>query len=144
MFVGKPARPIHRWSQPSTNAVSPGGPGPALRLAICAAARVASGLSVSAAAGEEERLSLSAGRWPVQVVPGVNRRLIRRVRPTSACPVHPSPRWLQRSPFVTGFMREIDKDRPGVDWRGLARSSDGLVIYIGPANLRRICESDRR
>jgi len=41
--------------------------------------------------------------------------------------------------FVTGH-EEIDKDRPGVDWRGLARSSDGLVIYMGLHNLRRICE----
>jgi len=28
-------------------------------------------------------------------------------------------------------MRKIDKDRRGFDWRGLARSSDGLVIYMG-------------
>jgi uroporphyrin-III C-methyltransferase len=41
--------------------------------------------------------------------------------------------------FVTGH-EEIDKGRPGVDWRGLARSSDGLVIYMGLHNLRRICE----
>jgi uroporphyrin-III C-methyltransferase len=41
--------------------------------------------------------------------------------------------------FVTGH-EEIDKQRPGVDWRGLARSSDGLVIYMGLHNLRRISE----
>jgi len=41
--------------------------------------------------------------------------------------------------FVTGH-EEIDKGRPGVDWRGLARSSDGLVIYMGLHNLPRICE----
>jgi uroporphyrin-III C-methyltransferase len=40
---------------------------------------------------------------------------------------------------VTGH-EEIDKRRPGVDWRGLARSSDGLVIYMGLHNLRRIAE----
>jgi uroporphyrin-III C-methyltransferase len=40
--------------------------------------------------------------------------------------------------FVTGH-EEIDKARPGVDWRGLARSSDGLVIYMGLHNLRPIC-----
>jgi uroporphyrin-III C-methyltransferase len=39
--------------------------------------------------------------------------------------------------FVTGH-EEIDKARPGVDWRGLARSSDGLVIYMGLHNLRAI------
>ena len=39
--------------------------------------------------------------------------------------------------FVTGH-EEIDKRRPGVDWRGLARSSDGLVIYMGLHNLRHI------
>jgi uroporphyrin-III C-methyltransferase len=41
--------------------------------------------------------------------------------------------------FVTGH-EEIDKGRPGVNWRGLARSSDGLVIYMGLHNLFRICE----
>ena len=41
--------------------------------------------------------------------------------------------------FVTGH-EEIDKARPGVDWRGLAQSSDGLVIYMGLHNLRRIAE----
>lgn len=41
--------------------------------------------------------------------------------------------------FVTGH-EEIDKGRPGVDWRGLARSSDGLVIYMGLHNLRRISQ----
>jgi uroporphyrin-III C-methyltransferase len=40
---------------------------------------------------------------------------------------------------VTGH-EEIDKRRPGVDWQGLARSSDGLVIYMGLHNLRRICD----
>jgi uroporphyrin-III C-methyltransferase len=41
--------------------------------------------------------------------------------------------------FVTGH-EEIDKGRPSVDWRGLARSSDGLVIYMGLHNLPHICE----
>ena len=40
---------------------------------------------------------------------------------------------------MTGH-EEIDKGRPGVDWRGLARCSDGLVIYMGLHNLPRICE----
>jgi uroporphyrin-III C-methyltransferase len=40
--------------------------------------------------------------------------------------------------FVTGH-EEIDKRRPGVDWQGLARCSDGLVIYMGIHNLSRIC-----
>jgi uroporphyrin-III C-methyltransferase len=38
---------------------------------------------------------------------------------------------------VTGH-EEIDKTRPGVDWRGLARSSDALVIYMGLHNLAAI------
>ncbi|MEN9767893.1 MAG: uroporphyrinogen-III C-methyltransferase, partial [Cyanobacteriota bacterium] len=41
--------------------------------------------------------------------------------------------------FVTGH-EEIDKARPGVDWKALARSSDGLVIYMGLHNLPHICQ----
>ena len=36
--------------------------------------------------------------------------------------------------FVTG-RAEIDKSRPGVDWAGLGRCSDGLVIYMELQNL---------
>ena len=38
---------------------------------------------------------------------------------------------------MTGH-EEIDKGRPGVDWRGLAGSSDALVIYMGLHNLEAI------
>lgn len=41
--------------------------------------------------------------------------------------------------FVTGH-EEIDKGRPGVDWRALAAASDGLVIYMGLHNLATICQ----
>ena len=41
--------------------------------------------------------------------------------------------------FVTGH-EEIDKGRPGVNWRALAAASDGLVIYMGLHNLPHICE----
>ena len=41
--------------------------------------------------------------------------------------------------FVTGH-EEKDKRRPSVNWRALARSSDGLVIYMGMHNLEYIVD----
>ena len=41
--------------------------------------------------------------------------------------------------FVTGH-DGVDKRRPSVDWQGLAKSSDGLVIYMGVHNLRHITD----
>ena len=41
--------------------------------------------------------------------------------------------------FVTGH-EEKDKRRPSVNWRALAQSSDGLVIYMGMHNLAYIVD----
>ena len=41
--------------------------------------------------------------------------------------------------FVTGH-EEKDKRRPSVNWRGLAKASDGLVIYMGVHNLQHIVD----
>ncbi|MFN9428128.1 MAG: uroporphyrinogen-III C-methyltransferase [Cyanobacteriota bacterium] len=86
--------------------------------------------------GGEEAAHLVARGVPVEVVPGVTAGI--------AAPAYAGlPVTLRRAgssvTFVTGH-EEIDKGRPGVDWRGLARSSDGLVIYMGLHNLPRICE----
>ena len=86
--------------------------------------------------GGEEAAYLDRHGVPVQVVPGVTAGI--------AAPAYvgiPVTHRLAGSSvtFVTGH-EEIDKSRPGVDWRALARSSDGLVIYMGLHNLPRICE----
>jgi uroporphyrin-III C-methyltransferase len=86
--------------------------------------------------GGEEAAHLAARGIPVQVVPGVTAGI--------AAPAYAGIPVTHRKAgssvtFVTGH-EEIDKLRPGVDWRGLARSSDGLVIYMGLHNLRRIAE----
>ena len=86
--------------------------------------------------GGEEAAHLAARGIPVQVVPGVTAGI--------AAPAYAGIPVTHRKAgssvtFVTGH-EEIDKQRPGVDWRGLARSSDGLVIYMGLHNLRRIAE----
>ena len=85
--------------------------------------------------GGEEAAHLVRHGVPVEVVPGVTAGI--------AAPAYAGIPVTHRSAgssvtFVTGH-EEIDKGRPGVDWRGLARSSDGLVIYMGLHNLRRIC-----
>ena len=86
--------------------------------------------------GGEEAAHLELHGVPMEVVPGVTAGV--------AAPAYvgiPVTHRLAGSSvtFVTGH-EEIDKARPGVDWQGLARSSDGLVIYMGLHNLRRICE----
>jgi uroporphyrin-III C-methyltransferase len=86
--------------------------------------------------GGEEAAHLAAAGIPVQVVPGVTSGI--------AAPAYAGVPVTHRAAgssvtFVTGH-EEIDKQRPGVDWRGLARCSDGLVIYMGLHNLRRIAE----
>ena len=86
--------------------------------------------------GGEEAAHLVAHGVAVQVVPGVTAGI--------AAPAYAGIPVTHRQAgssvtFVTGH-EEIDKGRPGVDWRGLARSSDGLVIYMGLHNLRRIAE----
>ncbi|MFN9631692.1 MAG: uroporphyrinogen-III C-methyltransferase [Cyanobacteriota bacterium] len=86
--------------------------------------------------GGEEAAHLINRGVPVEVVPGVTAGI--------AAPAYVGIPVTHRRAgssvtFVTGH-EEIDKGRPGVDWRGLARSSDGLVIYMGLHNLRRICD----
>ncbi|MFN9659882.1 MAG: uroporphyrinogen-III C-methyltransferase [Cyanobacteriota bacterium] len=86
--------------------------------------------------GGEEAAHLVARGVPVEVVPGVTAGI---AAPAYAGIPVTHRRAGSSVTFVTGH-EEIDKGRPGVDWRGLARSSDGLVIYMGLHNLRHICE----
>ncbi len=86
--------------------------------------------------GGEEAAHLAAAGVPVEVVPGVTAGI--------AAPAYAGIPVTHRAAgssvtFVTGH-EEIDKRRPGVDWQGLARSSDTLVIYMGLHNLARICQ----
>ncbi len=84
--------------------------------------------------GGEEAAHLAALGIPVQVVPGVTAGI---AAPAYAGIPVTHRRAGSSVTFVTGH-EEIDKGRPGVDWRGLARSSDGLVIYMGLHNLAAI------
>ena len=128
-FVGK-RRGHHSVPQPSTNAV----------LVELAArhrliVRLKGGDPFLFGRGGEEAAHLTRHGVPVEVVPGVTAGI--------AAPAYVGIPVTHRRAgssvtFVTGH-EEIDKGRPGVDWRGLARSSDGLVIYMGLHNLRRIC-----
>jgi uroporphyrin-III C-methyltransferase len=85
--------------------------------------------------GGEEAAHLAARGVPVEVVPGVTAGI---AAPAYAGIPVTHRRAGSSVTFVTGH-EEIDKGRPGVDWRGLARSSDGLVIYMGLHNLAAIC-----
>ena len=81
--------------------------------------------------GAEEALYLHEKGVSVQVVPGVTSGI--------AAPAYvgiPITHRLAGSSvtFVTGH-EGIDKKRPAVNWRLLAKSSDGLVIYMGVHNL---------
>ncbi len=120
-FVGK-RRGHHSVPQPSTNAV----------LVTLAArrrtiVRLKGGDPFLFGRGGEEAAHLAAHGVPVQVVPGVTAGI---AAPAYAGIPVTHRRAGSSVTFVTGH-EEIDKDRPGVDWRGLARSSDGLVIYMG-------------
>ena len=82
--------------------------------------------------GAEEASYLHEKGVPVQVVPGVTSGI--------AAPAYvgiPITHRLAGSSvtFVTGH-EGIDKKRPLVNWRSLAKSSDGLVIYMGVHNLK--------
>jgi len=129
-FVGK-RRGHHSMPQPSTNAVL-------VQLAQqhqCIV-RLKGGDPFLFGRGGEEAAHLAAHGVAVQVVPGITAGI--------AAPAYAGIPITHRQAgscvtFVTGH-EEIDKQRPGVDWRGLARSSDGLVIYMGLHNLRRISE----
>lgn len=86
--------------------------------------------------GGEEAAYLASRGIAVEVVPGVTAGI---AAPAYAGIPVTHRRAGSSVTFVTGH-EEIDKDRAGVDWRGLARSSDGLVIYMGLHNLHRIAE----
>jgi len=86
--------------------------------------------------GGEEAAYLASRGIAVEVVPGVTAGI---AAPAYAGIPVTHRRAGSSVTFVTGH-EEIDKNRAGVDWRGLARSSDGLVIYMGLHNLRRIAE----
>ena len=82
--------------------------------------------------GAEEAAYLHEKGVPVQVVPGVTSGI--------AAPAYlgiPVTHRLAGSTvtFVTGH-EGIDKQRPAVNWRSLAKSSDGIVIYMGVHNLK--------
>ncbi|MFM2205861.1 MAG: uroporphyrinogen-III C-methyltransferase [Cyanobacteriota bacterium] len=129
-FVGK-RRGHHSVPQPSTNAVL-------VQLAArhrCVV-RLKGGDPFLFGRGGEEAAHLERHGVPVEVVPGVTAGI--------AAPAYLGIPVTHRRAgssvtFVTGH-EEIDKGRPSVDWRGLARSSDGLVIYMGLHNLAHICE----
>ncbi|MCP9887671.1 uroporphyrinogen-III C-methyltransferase [Cyanobium sp. ATX 6A2] len=129
-FVGK-RRGHHSLPQPSTNAVLV----ELARRHRCIV-RLKGGDPFLFGRGGEEAAHLAAHGVAVEVVPGVTAGI--------AAPAYAGIPVTHRSAgssvtFVTGH-EEIDKQRPGVDWRGLARSSDGLVIYMGLHNLGRIAE----
>ncbi|MEB3265125.1 MAG: uroporphyrinogen-III C-methyltransferase [Cyanobacteriota bacterium] len=129
-FVGK-RRGHHSVPQPSTNAVLVD-----LAARHRCVVRLKGGDPFVFGRGGEEAAHLVAAGVPVQVVPGVTAGI--------AAPAYGGIPVTHRAAgssvtFVTGH-EEIDKGRPGVDWRGLARSSDTLVIYMGLHNLARIGE----
>jgi len=129
-FVGK-RRGHHSVPQPSTNAVL-------VKLAQqhrCVV-RLKGGDPFLFGRGGEEAAHLQAHGVAVQVVPGVTAGI---AAPAYAGIPVTHRRAGSSVTFVTGH-EEIDKARPGVDWQGLARCSDGLVIYMGLHNLRRIVE----
>ncbi len=129
-FVGK-RRGHHSVPQPSTNAVL-------VELASRhrLIVRLKGGDPFLFGRGGEEAAHLVARGVPVQVVPGVTAGI---AAPAYAGIPVTHRRAGSSVTFVTGH-EEIDKGRPGVDWRGLAQTSDGLVIYMGLHNLRRIAE----
>ena len=82
--------------------------------------------------GAEEAAYLYKKGVPVQVVPGVTSGI--------AAPAYvgiPITHRLAGSSvtFVTGH-EGFEKERPAVNWRSLAKSSDGIVIYMGVHNLK--------
>lgn len=129
-FVGK-RRGHHSVPQPKINAVL-------LELAERhqRVVRLKGGDPFLFGRGGEEAAHLVSQGVPVEVVPGVTAGI---AAPAYAGIPVTHRRAGSSVTFVTGH-EEIDKGRPGVDWRGLARSSDGLVIYMGLHNLRRIGE----
>jgi uroporphyrin-III C-methyltransferase len=129
-FVGK-RRGHHSVPQPSTNAVLVELASRHQRIV-----RLKGGDPFLFGRGGEEAAHLVKHGVPVEVVPGVTAGI---AAPAYAGIPVTHRRAGSSVTFVTGH-EEIDKARPGVDWRGLARSSDGLVIYMGLHNLRHIAE----
>ena len=128
--VGK-RRGFHSVPQPSTNALM-------VQLAAThrCVVRLKGGDPFLFGRGAEEAAYLVSKGVPVEVVPGITAGI--------AAPAYVGIPVTHRKAgssvtFVTGH-EEIDKVRPAVDWRGLARSSDGLVIYMGLHNLQYICD----
>jgi len=127
-FVGK-RRGHHSVPQPSTNALLAELAGRHQHIV-----RLKGGDPFLFGRGGEEAAHLAARGIPVEVVPGVTAGI--------AAPAYAGIPVTHRRAgscvtFVTGH-EEIDKGRPGVDWRGLARCGGGLVIYMGLHNLDRI------
>ena len=86
--------------------------------------------------GAEEAAYLEHHGVKVEVVPGVTAGIA--VPAYSGIPV--THRLAGSSvTFVTGH-EGIDKRRPCVNWKGLAKASDGLVIYMGIHNLQHIVD----
>ena len=86
--------------------------------------------------GAEEAAYLDRHGVPVEVVPGVTAGIA--VPAYSGIPV--THRLAGSSvTFVTGH-EGVDKRRPSVNWRALAKASDGLVIYMGLHNLQHIVD----
>ena len=86
--------------------------------------------------GAEEAAHLHSNGVPVEVVPGITAGI--------AAPAYVGIPVTHRSggssvTFVTGH-ETIDKQRPPVNWKGLASASDSLVIYMGLHNLAYIVE----
>lgn len=124
-FVGK-RRDHHSLPQTKTNSVL-------LELAQrhASVVRLKGGDPFLFGRGAEEAAYLVSKSVPVEVVPGVTAGI--------AVPAYfgiPVTHRLAGSSvtFVTGH-EGIDKRRPSVNWKGLAKASDGLVIYMGLHNL---------
>ena len=123
-FVGK-RRGHHSMPQPKTNSVL-------LEMARkhACVVRLKGGDPFLFGRGAEEAAFLDRHDVPVQVVPGVTAGI--------AVPAYlgiPVTHRLAGSSvtFVTGH-EGVDKHRPIVKWRALAKASDGLVIYMGVHN----------
>ncbi|HJN36126.1 MAG: uroporphyrinogen-III C-methyltransferase [Prochlorococcus sp.] len=129
-FVGK-RRGFHSVPQPNTNAVLV-----EMAQRHRTVVRLKGGDPFLFGRGGEEAAHLTLHGVPVEVVPGVTSGI--------AAPAYVGIPVTHRRAgssvtFVTGH-EEIDKRRPSVDWRNLAKATDGLVIYMGLHNLPRIVE----
>ncbi len=129
-FVGK-RRGHHSVPQGKTNAVL-------LEMArshLCIV-RLKGGDPFLFGRGAEEAAYLERNGVPVEVVPGVTAGIA--VPAYAGIPV--THRLAGSSvTFVTGH-EGIDKRRSSVNWRALAKATDGLVIYMGLHNLQFIVD----